>query len=428
MHIFSTPTDSNYFFGYYDKSPISLDGTKHLALKVDFIDRLPDQNDIAKIGFFNIENNDGIFHEIAETKTFNWQQGCMLQWYGDKNNQIIYNDLINNRFVAIIFNLNTYQKQILPMAIYTLSSNSAFALCIDNERHHWCRRGYSYDGIHNITKNQNIVENDGIFFLDIRTETVSKIIGINDLLQNKPLDNMKDAVHYIEHLMIAPDNQRFAFFHRWKLADGGIYTRLYTANCDGSDIFLLNDSGRMSHFCWNQKNQIFGWGGIPNAINTLRKYKKIVKYFIKPLLPIYKRFIAGNAIDGTTKISTLVTGDSYIIFDDKTSKKTKISLELLNKDGHPSFSPINDDWIITDTYPDKNTIAQLILFHLPTQEKYLITEVQSLQQYDNTPNRCDLHPKWSLNGKYVSIDTMNDGIRGIYIYNLNEVISNATND
>lgn len=420
--IFKTPKDKHYFFGYYDKSPLSLDETKHLALEVDFIDHIPNKEDEAKIGYFDLEKNDNIFHQINTTKTFNWQQGCMLQWFGDKNSQIIYNDLVDNKFVSIVYNLNTKEKITLPMAIYTLSSDNNFALCIDNERHYFVRRGYSYDGIRNTEKNKNIVENDGIFLLNIENKSIKKIINIKKIIKIKPLNNMIEAIHYLEHLMISPDNKKVAFFHRWKISDGGIYTRLYTANIDGSDMFLLNDSGRMSHFCWNKSNQVFGWGGVPNAINTLRKYKNIVKFFIKPLLPLYKKLVSGNAIDGTSKISSLVTGDSYILFNDKSSKKEKVSLEILDRDGHPTFCPTNEEWVVTDTYPDKNGIAQIILFNIKTNKKIILDELKSIQKYDNSPNRCDLHPKWSFDGKYVSIDTMNDGVRGIYLYNVSKVL------
>jgi len=420
--IFKTPTDKNYFFGYYDKSPVSLDGTKHLALEVDFIDRLPNKNDKARIGYFDLEKKDGIFYQITSTKTFNWQQGAMLQWYGNKNSQIIYNDIIDNKFVSIVYNLLTRNKRVLPMAIYSLSSNGNFALCIDNERHHWVRRGYSYDGISNQEKNKNFVESDGIYILDTDSGRVEQIINIKDLINFKTLESMKGGVHYLEHLMVSPDNKRLAFFHRWKLSDGGIFTRFYTANCDGSGLYLLNDSGRMSHFCWNQEGRLFGWGARQNAINSLRKYRNIVNFFIKPLLPLYKILISGNAIDGTSKISSALTGDSYILFNDETKDKELISSEFLDRDGHPTFCPVNEDWIVTDTYPNKNGLAQLILFNIKTSEKVVVSELRSIKKYDNTVNRCDLHPKWSYDGRFVSIDTMDNGIRGMYLYYVGDVI------
>ena len=46
----------------------------------------------------------------------------------------------------------------------------------------------------------------------------------------------------------------------------------------------------------------------------------------------------------------------------------------------------------------------------------IIDELKSLPEADNTAFRCDLHPKWSYSGKYISVDTMNSGMRGIYVY------------
>ena len=56
---FKTPEDSNYFFGYYDKSPICINDKKHLALRINFLDRLPKWGDIADIGFFDLEKLSG---------------------------------------------------------------------------------------------------------------------------------------------------------------------------------------------------------------------------------------------------------------------------------------------------------------------------------------------------------------------------------
>jgi len=232
---------------------------------------------------------------------------------------------------------------------------------------------------------------------------------------------MKSAVHYLEHVMLSPDNKKFAFFHRWKLDDGGIYTRLFTANIDGTNIHLLNDSGRMSHFCWNDEGQIFGWGGVPNVINSLRKYRSIVKFFIRPFLPLYKSMVSGNAISGTSKVSSMVTGGSYILFDRK-SIKERMSVQILDRDGHPTFCPINKNWIVTDTYPDELGFAQLILFNIKSKDKIVVDELKSIKAYDNSVNRCDLHPKWSFDGRYVSIDTMNDDVRGIYLYDIEKEI------
>jgi len=61
--------------------------------------------------------------------------------------------------------------------------------------------------------------------------------------------------------------------------------------------------------------------------------------------------------------------------------------------------------------------------NIKTQKKIIIDKLKSIQKYDNSPCRCDLHPKWSFDGGYISIDTMNDGVRGIYLYDVSGEVS-----
>ena len=86
--------------------------------------------------------------------------------------------------------------------------------------------------------------------------------------------------------------------------------------------------------------------------------------------------------------------------------------------GTQVFPQLHLNWIVTDTYPDRFGVLQLILFNIKTNEKIVVDKLKSLQLYDNSPNRCDLHPKWSFGGEFVSVDTMNDGVRSIYVYKI----------
>jgi hypothetical protein len=416
--IFQTPKDGNYFFGYYDKSPLDINNKKLLACRSRFFDRAPTSDDTLEIGYFNWQRSDE-FHKIVETKAWNWQQGCMLQWLGPEHQQkIIYNDRVDGQFVTIILDIVTNDRDQLSMAYYSASSKGDFVLCIDNERHAWYRGAYSYKGVENKDKKKAYIEDDGVWRIDISTKHVEQIITLKQLVENQYLSNMKSAIHYVEHLMIAPNNKRFVFMHRWKTEDGGIYSRLYTVNIDGSDLYLLNDSGRMSHYCWKNNKEVVGWGGLSNAVNSLRKYKTIVRYFIKPLMPLYRFIAKGDSIDGNTKISSLVSGDSYICFRDMSKNKHRIGLNILSKDGHPSFPVFGGDLMITDTYPNKHNdfLEELILYDYTNKA---ILDVQHLSHNHDLArgaSRCDLHPKWSTDGSYVSIDTLNDGYRAMYLY------------
>jgi len=416
--IFKTPNNGHYFFGYYDKSPFDRDNQKLLAMRAGFMDRMQTKDDILEIGYFDWQNSNE-FISLTETKAWNWQQGCMLQWIGpDYKNRIIFNDRIDNKFVSVIMDIETRKKTVLPMAVYTVRSDGKYALCIDNERHYWFRGGYSYQGIENRCKKELLDKKDGIWLLDIERKEVMQIINIGDLLNIKPLSNMKGATHYLEHLMFGPDGKRFCFLHRWQIADGGIYARFYTANMAASDICLLNDSGRMSHFCWRNENELLAWCGLPTPVNQLRKYKSALKFFIKPFLPLYHKLIHDNS-----SFSKIITGDSYVLFQDKTVIKNRIAPDKLREDGHPSFCPVNSDLFVSDTYQNEAGFRRLFLFNMQESKILDIAKLKSSPMLDDTGFRCDLHPKWSYNGRYVSVDTVNEGFRQMYVFDVSAIVN-----
>lgn len=414
--VFKTPDSGHYFFGYYDKVELDADNTKLLALKVSFLDHVPESTDVAEVGYFDINSSEQVFHKIGETKSFNWQQGCMLQWLGaDYKSKILYNDLRDGSFVTVIYDINTQTEKVLPRAVYNVTPDGKNGLCVDFERHYWCRRGYSYDGVIKEEKNVPVVPGDGIWLLNLETGEDKQILSLETLMNFKPLSNMTGGTHYVEHIMCAPDSKRMAFLHRWKIADGGIYARLYTANIDGTELHLLNDSGRVGHFNWKSAGEVIAYCGLENKINKIRKYKALVKYFLKPILPLYHKMVKDNS-----KISKMITGDSYVIFKDKTHERKRIALDISDEDGHPSIRPYNQNQFITDTYPDPKDSPQgeLILFNIAEDKAEIIDMLDSIAEYDNSPLRCDLHPRWSVDGDYVSVDTMDRGVRGIYLYRL----------
>jgi hypothetical protein len=415
--VFRSPTDSHYFFGYYDKSPLNLESTRHLAMRVNFIDRQPNAADIATIGYFDLKTTN--FSELSTTNTFNWQQGCMLQWRGpDYTNEIIFNRLVDNRHVAVLLDIITGSERILSKPIYSINKDGTKALCIDFERHFWCRRGYSYDGVENHEKNLPIVPGDGIWILDIENNQSKKLIELEQLLDISPINSMLGATHYIEHLMFSPSGEKFAFFHRWKPVTGGIHTRLYVSDLSQISPRLIDDTGRLTHYSWYDNDQIFGWGSKPTLATTLRKSNVVAKLLIKQLLPIYKKLVKGNAIDGHSTLSRSLTGDSYLLIDINTGKSTNQFRHAIDRDGHPSPLSKHKNWIVTDTYPDRQSKALLLAGNLKTQDVIILDELKSDPRFDNSPNRCDLHPKVSVDGRFISIDTMNDGVRGIYLYEL----------
>jgi len=165
LPLFKTPLGSYHFFGYYDKSPFDADNVRLLSQRAMFMDRMPDKDDILEIGYFDWQHGND-FIKLTETSAWNWQQGCMLQWVGpDFRSNIIYNDRLDGKFVSVLMNIESKEKTILPMSIYSMHPSGKYAVCIDNERHFWVRNGYSYQGVENLDKRLDLNKNDGIWIL-----------------------------------------------------------------------------------------------------------------------------------------------------------------------------------------------------------------------------------------------------------------------
>ena len=73
--------------------------------------------------------------------------------------------------------------------------------------------------------------------------------------------------------------------------------------------------------------------------------------------------------------------------------------------------PFKSKFLLTDTYPGIEHQCQLLIADISADKIYELDRLDTLPQYDNSPLRCDLHPKWSFCGNFLCIDTMNDGVR-----------------
>lgn len=409
--VFQTPVNGQYFFGYYDKSPLDAGNRRLLAQRASFMNRMVTAGDVLEIGYFDWQESDS-FQKMTDTRAWNWQQGCMLQWLGPEHDRrILFNDRRDGRFVAVVRDVESGAETVHPMAVYTVSPQGDRALCIDPERHYWFRPGYNYQGIESASKNTPLDPADGIWLMDLGNGAVRQVINIMTLIETSHLSTMDGGIHYLEHLMYSPSGRRFCFLHRWKMEDGGVYARLYTANADGNDIRLLADSGRMSHFSWLDDEHIVAYGGIRTTLNRLRRNRNLVRLFIRPLLPLYHTIVPRKS-----SFRKNITGDGYMILDDASGMCRRLAPESLREDGHPTRCPADSNLLLSDTYEDADHNREVFLLDMAEGRKVWHEKLRSIPELDSTGMRCDLHPKWSFDGSYFAVDTQHDGGRGIYLY------------
>ena len=102
-----------HWFGYYDKLQFDPTGRYVLGMEVDF--RAP----LAAPGRRHQGRHDRSgrrrpLDELGESRAWNWQQGCMLQWLPGSKTEVIWNDRDGDHFVSHILDVHTRKKRTLP--------------------------------------------------------------------------------------------------------------------------------------------------------------------------------------------------------------------------------------------------------------------------------------------------------------------------
>ena len=371
-----SPDDGKeYFFGYYDKSPWDATGRYMLCMRAENTWSEPDPIGEAEILLIDTKDGNSV-RELATTQTWNVQQGCMAQWLGpDYSMRIIYNDLRNGEYCSVILEVDTGKEQVLPMPVYTISSDGKTALSLDFSRLHSLRLGYGYAALPEKTKGIALPNDTCIWKMDIESGEVTPLLKYTDFASFQPRKEMQEegCVHKVNHLMLSPNGKRFMVLYRWFVGQRK-YTRLITCNVDGTDMYVLSDDDMVSHCYWKNDEEII-------AFERKKEY-----------------------------------GPGFYLMKDKTQEWTHIWQQLSN-DGHPSYCPTDNSLVVFDTYPSRSRVQEVKLGRdndTTGDSVKVIARVFSPFKYDND-TRCDLHPRWSRDGKIICFDSVFEGHRGLYV-------------
>lgn len=366
VHKVTPSNEYEYLFGYYDKCPWSPNGKYILALKVKNTTKNADSKDIATIVTINLSSLEET--EINKTHCWNVQQGCMAEWIDDTH--IIFNDFRNNKYVSVVFDLVSHTERIIEMPIYTISQDKKTGLSLDFSRLHRLRPGYGYCNKDEVTKDEKCPDTTCIWKINVEDGSFVPLLKYTDFYNFEKREEMVNAEHKVNHLMISPNGNRFMVLHRW-FKNKKKYTRLLTCNIDGSEMYNLSDDDFVSHCCWKNDYEILSY---------LEKKNK---------------------------------GKGYYLLTDKTNLFTRLWPELVF-DGHPTYS-VDKSFVVTDTYPDRKRMQSIYVAKQSIVNKVVC--VFSPFKYKGNC-RCDLHPRLSFDGKQVCFDASFEGKRAVYIAHL----------
>jgi hypothetical protein len=373
-----TPRGKHHFFGYYDKFPWDATGRYLLALETTFIDRPPTPDDAAVVGMVDLQDGNK-WIPLDETYAWYWQQGTMLQWLETApDRQIIYNARKEGRYVSVIRDVFAGKTRALPRPIYAVTRDGKTAVSVNFSRVHRHRPGYGYVGVPDEWESDPHPAEDGIYWMDLETGDNRLIISLEQIVGIRHDDTMDESTHWFNHLQFNHDGSRFIFLHRWMRKERGWYTRMFTASPDGSDIYCVADHEMVSHFDWRSPTQIIAWA----------RQKGI--------------------------------GDRYFLFTDQTDEIEVLGEGILTTDGHCSYSP-NGEWILTDTYPNKEHLRTLLLYRPADERRIDIGHFYAPPELAGEI-RCDLHPRWNRDGTQVCFDSAHEGDRQMYVIDVSSIV------
>lgn len=371
-----------HWFGYYDKLQFDPSGRYVLGMEVDFEHRTPRADDEIRVGMIDLADGDR-WIELGRSRAWGWQQGCMLQWIPGSKSQVLWNDRQGGRFVCHVLDVKTGKKRTTGRAVYTLSPDGRTAVSADFARIQACRPGYGYAGLADPYAAEAAPAKSGVFRVDLKTGKSDLIISLADILKlDPPTARAESPKHWVNHLLFGPDGKRLIFLHRCR--GRGLPTRMITIAPDGGDPYVLEPGGAMSHFIWRDATHILGW----------------------------------------TRPRGKATG--FWLLTDRTQEVRQIGKDAMRHNGHVTYLPGNK-WILNDTYPrGRDRKQHVYAYNIATNRVVTIGRFHLPPRYRGEW-RCDLHPRFSRDGKLVTIDSPHTGKgRQIHLIDISPITGGAS--
>lgn len=357
----------HHFYGYYGVNPWDISSRHHLSLETDFHERRPEAPDRAAVGL--IDRESGLFRRYATTAAFNLQQGSMMHWIrAGETEEFTFNDWQGGRLVSRAVEPGSGAMRTIEGAIAAVSPVEAVGIGLNFGRMFHCRRvvGYANAGAGPIDP---APEDDGLFRLDLGTGKAEMVLSIAEVVRASGVDT-DGRPAWLNHVVYNADGGRILFLCRVRTADAWL-TSLWTVDPDGRNLACQVPFGhRVSHFAWRDGRRL--------VISTDRLGPR-----------------------------------QFVQFTDGEDDFAPFGGGRLPEDGHACFSP-DGRWLVCDTYPrGPGRLAALMLLNLETGEGSDLGAFHHPARFSGDV-RCDLHPRWSPDGRTITFDSVHEGSRQIY--------------
>lgn len=358
------PSGFEYFYGYYDRCP-------ERAGKV-LMHEMQGKSVVIKV--YDIESKQE--KVIGESKAYNWQMGARALWIDD--DRIAFNDFDGEKYVGRLYSLSTdtiiktYDK---PIQDY---SDKGYFLGVNYQRLRSYAKEYGYYCLPELSDSLfDDYEHDGIWWIDAETGEYKLLLPVEEVINFEKNERFVSGKHFVNHIMISPKGESFIFIHRYYVGKER-YDRLMFYNLADHQLRCLLSDKMQSHYCWLDNEKIFGYGEYQgrNEFHTI------------------------NVLTGEVEPCETLTN-------------------IHPKDGHPT---VHGDWAVIDSYPNLSRMQELIAFNFKTKQIVKFLELYHDLRHIGF-NRCDLHPRFSDDGKRVYFDTIYTGLRQLCYIDLSKILN-----
>lgn len=359
------------FFGFHDKSPWNAEGDRLLAHRFS-AGASYERADPIEIGLVSADL--GRFEPVARTRTWNWQQGAMLQWCG--TNGFAFSD--DESGLAVTRVVEPGRSRTVEGHIATISSDGKVGIGYSLRRMLVAAPAYGYWAYaHDTGPAHGAPADDGLYHVSLTGGQRRLMVSLAALAESSKLRGF----HYVTHAQICHGGHLVAFFHRCQRRGAMLRSRLIVSDLQGN-VRGISPVAAPSHFCWDGDDElIISDGDTPGP-----------------------RYWAWRVGDG--------------------SARPLLPTEL-RQDGHPQVNPRNNRLVLTDTYPDRKRVQRLLLVDRTTETVRVLCE-ETIPFRFRGDLRCDYHPRWNADGTKICIDTASNGMRSLGILTLDEVVSGVT--
>jgi hypothetical protein len=305
----------------------------------------------------------------------------------------LWNDRAEDRFVCHILDAGTSERRTIPAPVYALSPDGRWGVRPDFRRLNDTRPGYGYAGIPDAQPNVPAPDDDGLWRVDLATGKEELVFSFADAARipfERPAGidltgatagvDLARSKHWFNHLLVSPDGARLIFLHRWRgPGDRNYLTRMFTIRSDGTGPYILDPYGKTSHFIWRDPQTVLAWAWHPSH------------------------------------------AWGFYLYTDKTNRVELVGGGVMTENGHCTYLPGNQ-WILNDTYPDRTKREQHVyLYHVASGRRMPLGSFASPPEYTGEW-RCDTHPRFSPDGRKVTIDSPHRGGRQVYLIDIGAIV------